>query len=114
MVGDRATDHPRSDDDDILPIPEPIIDDGISPFATGGYVNETGMYQLHAGETVINRNATTANENLTANELGQIRQVLSEIREQNRQYYQDDLKVGRGIESGVTQTAEQQRKMANG
>ena len=102
------------DDDGVDPIPDPIIDDGISPFATGGYVNETGMYQLHAGETVINRNATTANENLTANELSQIRSVLGDIRDQNRQYYQDDLKVGRGIESGVTQTAEQQRRMSSG
>ena len=87
-------------------------------FATGGYVGQTGMHQLHAGEFVINRSANnvspTADADLTARELKQIRQELGDIKEQNRQYYQDDLKVGRGIESGVTQTAEQQRRMSSG
>jgi TP901 family phage tail tape measure protein len=87
-------------------------------FATGGYVGQTGMHQLHAGEFVINRSANNVSpaptNELTQDELAQIRLVLTDIRDQQRRYQEADLESSRQMESSLKQQAEQQRRIANG
>jgi len=87
-------------------------------FATGGYVGQTGLHQLHAGEFVINKsanNVSPAQDNeLTVAELSQIRTVLSDIRDQQRRYQEADLASSRNIESSMKQQAEQTRRTSNG
>ena len=87
-------------------------------FATGGYVGQTGLHQLHAGEFVINKSANNVSpvqdNELTVAELSQIRTVLSDIRDQQRRYQEADLASSRNIESSMKQQAEQTRRASNG
>ena len=47
-------------------------------------------------------------------EIKTLNTTMTDIKEQNRQYYDKDLTVTKEIESGIKQTAEQQRRMASG
>ncbi len=85
--------------------------------AIGGSVDQTGLYQLHAGEFVINPSANNVSpvgdNELSTQELTQIRLVLGDIRDQNRRYHEADLEASRDMDSSMRQQAEQTRRIAN-
>jgi TP901 family phage tail tape measure protein len=87
-------------------------------YATGGYVSQTGMAMVHAGEFVINKaanNVSPAPDNsLTEAELREIRNVLVDIREDNKRYQEADLSTAREMEASMKDQAETTRRMANG
>ncbi len=114
-----------------LPLPEPIPGltpvgkqpiykiDIIEQFAKGGSVDQTGLYQLHAGEFVVTRStdnlnvATNTGDQMSSNELSEIRSVLVAIREQDRRYQDSNLEANRGMESSLKEQNEQARRIAN-
>jgi len=87
-------------------------------FATGGAVDQTGLHQLHAGEFVVNAARTNISppptNELSTQELTEIRTVLSDIREDNRRYHESDLAASKDIDSNMKQQTEQTRRLANG
>jgi len=97
---------------------DPIPYNPLGAFASGGYVDRTGLYQLHAGEFVIDKNRDTIkpsdDDNLSSRELKEIRNVLGDIRDQQRRYQEEDLRVSGEMESSLKQQTEQNRRMANG
>lgn len=104
----------------------PIFDNGpkdplpyvpLPSYDKGGYVPDTGAANLHAGEFVVTRNADNLNvqaDPLTREELKQIKQVLTDIKEQNKRYQESDLRIAGDIASSTKQQAEVSRRVANG
>ena len=97
----------------------------LGSYATGGPIDQTGLYQLHEGEYVVN--ATRSNLQIAANtggqsdppqrmvdELAQIRAELAQIREDNRGFHAEDIRTARGIQAGVTEQNERSRRRAGG
>jgi len=103
--------------------PEPPPDDLLNPyilglFANGGQVEKTGLYQMHAGEFVVTKSADNltvvpGDDELTQEELAEIKQVLMDIRDQNRKYQEMDLANSREMESSLKLQAETARRVSN-
>ena len=49
-------------------------------------------------------------DDVSAQELSQIKTILGDIRDQNRKYQETDITVGRGVESGLRKLSEQERR----
>lgn len=104
------------------PITDPSIMDVIMSmiggYAEGGMVPRTGLAQLHAGEFVVTKNAdnlniTSTGNNMSSEELAEIRAVLVDIREQDRRYQEQDLDLSREMEGSMKTQAETARRVAN-
>ena len=83
-------------------------------------MDRTGPAMLHAGEFVVTKNADnmTVNsgngEGVSREELAEIKNVLVDIREQNRRYQEDDLALTGEMENSLKQASEASRRIANG
>lgn len=97
----------------------------LGSYATGGPIDQTGLYQLHEGEYVVN--ATRSNLQIAANtggqsdppqrivdELAQIRAALRSFQEQSQTNHAEDIRTARGIQAGVTEQNERSRRRAGG
>ena len=72
---------------------------------------------LHAGEFVVTKTADNLSvrtgDDEESGDMGQILDVLVDIREQNRRYQDADLATSRDMESSLKTQTEQQRRIAN-
>lgn len=88
-------------------------------FHEGGLVPSTGLYQMHAGEFVVNPTASNLFITPPATDppepdpvLLEIRNELAEIRRDNQNYYDENLQTSQSIASGVREQRERGRRGA--
>ena len=105
-------------------------------YGSGGYVPNDGLYQLHAGEFVIDRQQDTITpvidigdgrtrpfddggnagfvEQRTYNETKEVKLTLVELRDLFRRYMEQDLAASRELGNEMKQQTENQRRAVNG
>jgi TP901 family phage tail tape measure protein len=83
---------------------------GIPAFSSGGPVESTGPILAHGGEHVITSDRSNLVVNVNQKGIEELRELLREIRDQNRRYQDQDLKDSGAIKRAITEQAESSRR----
>lgn len=87
---------------------------GMDSFATGGPIMDTGPAFVHRGEHVINADRDNLVVNVQSNTEGiaELRNILTSIRDNSKQYQEEDLKETKNIQRTLSDQAEALRKIS--
>lgn len=92
----------------------------IGGFHTGGWVNRTGLYQMHADEFVVNRSGNNLiidppqSDPVVAAQLTNISASLEEIKRDAKNYQNADLQTSKDMASGIRDQGERLRRRGGG